>query len=120
MNGQSTRASFKLHGRTRRFDDHALEELHGNSIFEFFSRTRYVSNLLARFRKIGIRTVGDLISYKERELYKIVQATPSSQKRIRATLNECGLDFQGNKPPPLWPALKNIDRALKSHHLSPA
>jgi hypothetical protein len=93
--------------------DHiALKQLYRDSIFEFFSRTKYVNGLLLRFRKLGIYSIGDLISYNEHDLYRAVGVSPASRKRIRAALNECGLDFAGNEPPSLQPAIRNIDRKL--------
>jgi hypothetical protein len=94
------------------FERHVLKELYQASIFEFFSRTRHVNNLLSRFRKIGIYNLGDLVSYHEHELYRSVQASELARQRIRAALNECGLDFTGNKPPSLRPMIKDIDRKL--------
>ena len=94
-------------------DERAIEKLREGSIFEFFSKTPYSQNLLSRFRAIGIITLGDLVSYHEKDLFSKVAATSLARKRIRETLNEVGLDFAGNKIPSPERYIRAVDSYLQ-------
>jgi hypothetical protein len=64
------------------------------SIVSYFARERYVDRFVAKIRKKGIKSLENLVSMTEEEVFNLVPTSDKNKSRINAALRRVDLEFK--------------------------